>query len=88
MRQHSVRIMHVGSMGVSVVSSIALPQMSRLDAEAALESVCELNAAAAPALKAMEGSMQAALQAADALQKRHKHASTRPRLWPRLLGRA
>lgn len=70
------------------VSSAALPQMCRLDAEAALESVCQLNAAAAPALKSMESSMQAALQAADALQKRHKRASTRPRLWQRLLGRA
>ena len=80
-------VWQAGSTGATL-SSAALPQMSRLDAEAALESVCQLNSAAAPALKSMEGSMQAALQAADALHKRHKRASIRPRLLQRFLGRA
>ena len=74
-------------MGYIVRSTTPL-QMSRLDAEAALESVCQLNAAAAPALGSMESSVQAAVSAADALQKRQERASTGVKLWQTFLGKA
>ena len=69
------------------MTSLAAAQLSRLDAEAALESVCQLKAASASALDSMECSLQTALAAAKAVQKRHAHEGSGARLLRIFLGR-
>ena len=69
------------------LTSFAAAQMSRLDAEAALESVCQLKAASASALDSMECSLQTALVAAKAAQKRHAPEGTGARLLRFFLGK-
>jgi hypothetical protein len=72
----------------SCTLSATAAQLSRLEAETALESAFQLKTAAVPSLASMELSLRAALEAAGAAQARAAPASAAAGLLRRLLGRA